>query len=737
MINLTFAAPVFSPGRQTVSSAAGFRIDLRRRHRSDSLDHHQLFHDRKAVQRRGAGCSPGVAYTTPQTLSWVPGSNCTVEFVSPHSLTVGTRYVFSSWQDGETQNPRVFIAPSVTTSWTALFNTQYQLSYQITPAGAGTATGPEWVFPGTQAAVTAVPAAGYRFVRWYNVDEQTGATGKVSMYGPRTITAQFAPLPTVLTDAYTVLPVISGGYWGIGALNKYGQVVRGISPGADLWTPESANGTKGVLTRIPFSSYPSLLLNNQGQVLASDSRLWSPASPNASTGSVTMLTLPRTPLAFNDFGQIGGDGYLWTPASANATTGTAVQDSRFGGLIDINNYGQAIMRSSTYSGGRYVLKITLFTPSSVHSRAGSFTELTAPSPAWLESVADISNDGAIVGQFCRGENPCVPHMFIWRPISANNTNGVMQIVSPPAGFTSITPSAINDKGDVVGTLLPEYGGGAYLTPFLLRDGVIYDLTDREQHLFIGYGEPADQRCGSDPHIRQLYLVPCLACPRESAPVRQCRSRDHSIGGRRGACVYGLRDGLSAGYLVYSGNVELEPWGGLHGHVPVTARPHIRYTLGIPRLAGRNHFESTDDPDAFDSNDLHGEIQRSELCIRQCYTCRCGNRDRLRMGTLRFICKSDGYAGGRIPISGMGIRVDIYQQCVDRYGYAFGLQSIYCHRHVCVERVIGGSGPVCRHPCRDSRDSFRTRCYERLRASRGNDGLLRQPVRVDSLFRQCH
>jgi N-terminal glycosyl-hydrolase-114-associated domain/Galactose oxidase, central domain len=53
----------------------------------------------------GANCSAG-SYNTTATLAWVPGASCTVTAV------VSPSYVFASWNDGNTSNPRIFTAPS-------------------------------------------------------------------------------------------------------------------------------------------------------------------------------------------------------------------------------------------------------------------------------------------------------------------------------------------------------------------------------------------------------------------------------------------------------------------------------------------------------------------------------------------------------------------------------------------------------------------------------------------------
>src|SRR5262250_1456835 len=59
----------------------------------------------------GDGCSAG-GYTSPRTLSWPAGGTCNVTFTSPQAAGAGTRYLFASWLDGPTANPRAFTVPS-------------------------------------------------------------------------------------------------------------------------------------------------------------------------------------------------------------------------------------------------------------------------------------------------------------------------------------------------------------------------------------------------------------------------------------------------------------------------------------------------------------------------------------------------------------------------------------------------------------------------------------------------
>lgn len=73
-----------------------------------------------AFSSAGTGCAPGT-YTSPQTLSWTPGSNCTLSVVSPQSGLAGVEYGFARWEDGTTTTTHVVTAPTTTATYTASF----------------------------------------------------------------------------------------------------------------------------------------------------------------------------------------------------------------------------------------------------------------------------------------------------------------------------------------------------------------------------------------------------------------------------------------------------------------------------------------------------------------------------------------------------------------------------------------------------------------------------------------
>jgi hypothetical protein len=82
----------------------------------------------------------GNAYATPQTFSWTIGSTHTLEALSPVSGGTGIQYVWTSWNDSEAQTHSITV-PSTSTTYTANFKTQWQVTFS--QSGVGT----DWTGP--------------------------------------------------------------------------------------------------------------------------------------------------------------------------------------------------------------------------------------------------------------------------------------------------------------------------------------------------------------------------------------------------------------------------------------------------------------------------------------------------------------------------------------------------------------------------------------------------------------
>ncbi len=136
----------------------------------------------------------GNTYTAPQRFSWAPGSSHTLGVASPQSGGAGTQYVFSSWSDRGSQTHTI-TTPSVATTYTASFTTQYQLTTSVNPAGGGSVT-PNcsagcWYNSRASTSLTAVANAGYTFSSWSGAISSKGNPTAVTINAPKTITANF------------------------------------------------------------------------------------------------------------------------------------------------------------------------------------------------------------------------------------------------------------------------------------------------------------------------------------------------------------------------------------------------------------------------------------------------------------------------------------------------------------------------------------------------------------------
>ncbi len=152
----------------------------------------------------------GKNYTSSQTFDWTAGDKHTVSFAAIQYGSPGTKYQFTAWDDGSTADPRTITAPSLPTTYTADFVTQYQITTAVSPPNSGVVTEPAsgtYLNAGTAQPLSATAASGFGFVNWTvtgggaltNASSATGAT--VTLSGPATVTANFVMLtqPSVVS----------------------------------------------------------------------------------------------------------------------------------------------------------------------------------------------------------------------------------------------------------------------------------------------------------------------------------------------------------------------------------------------------------------------------------------------------------------------------------------------------------------------------------------------------------
>ena len=151
----------------------------------------------------------GVPSTAPQTFNWIVGSSHTIATSSPQAGPPGSQYVFDNWSDLGAISHGV-TAPSSPTTYTATFDTQYQLTTQASPPADGsvTPTSGQYFASGATIPVTATANPGFAFNNWTSTggtfDSTTSASTNFHMpSAAATVTGNFVPInvgsPTTTT----------------------------------------------------------------------------------------------------------------------------------------------------------------------------------------------------------------------------------------------------------------------------------------------------------------------------------------------------------------------------------------------------------------------------------------------------------------------------------------------------------------------------------------------------------
>ena len=194
----------------------------------------------------------GTIYATQQVFSWQPGSSHTIATVSPQSGTTGTRYVWSNWSDGG--NISHTISPTVNTTYTANFDTEYYLTMTSGTGGSVTPSS-GWRGEGESVQIEAFADAGYSFAGWTGTGSgsYTGNSNpvQITMNGPIEQTASFS-----LNDiSVTVNTSPAGRSFTVDGTIYTTQQIFSWQPGSNhtLLTTSPQNGTTG--TRYVWSNW--------------------------------------------------------------------------------------------------------------------------------------------------------------------------------------------------------------------------------------------------------------------------------------------------------------------------------------------------------------------------------------------------------------------------------------------------------------------------------------------------
>ncbi len=152
------------------------------------------------------GVVGGQTVVAPNTSSRATGSALTLDVPSPQSAGVGSRQNFLSWSQGGAKSQTV-VVPSVDTTYVASFQTQYQVTTTVNPAGAGTVSLTPSSIDGFYNAGTSVIASASANACYVANGILPAANMTVS--GPATLTANF--LSSIATNASSQVQVTRTG----------------------------------------------------------------------------------------------------------------------------------------------------------------------------------------------------------------------------------------------------------------------------------------------------------------------------------------------------------------------------------------------------------------------------------------------------------------------------------------------------------------------------------------------
>jgi List-Bact-rpt repeat protein len=134
----------------------------------------------------------GTNYSAAKTFNWTPGSSHTIATTSPQSGDPGVRYNFSSWSDGGAISHTV--APTMSTTYTAKFGTQYFLTMSA-GTGGNVSPGSGWHTSGSTFSISATPSNLYSFSNWTGSGSGsysgTNNPASITMNAPISETATF------------------------------------------------------------------------------------------------------------------------------------------------------------------------------------------------------------------------------------------------------------------------------------------------------------------------------------------------------------------------------------------------------------------------------------------------------------------------------------------------------------------------------------------------------------------
>jgi uncharacterized repeat protein (TIGR02543 family) len=277
----------------------------------------------------------GTPYSGSNNFSWVLNSQHTIATSSPQGSN-GTQYTFSNWSDGGAQSHQVTASAAAT--YTASFNTAYQLTTSANPSADGSVSPASGTYYASGAVVnlTATPSsANYAFTSWTgNVANSNSASTTVTMSAPQSVTANFqqnVEKITVGTNVTGLTFTVDGvNYtapamlnWGAGSSHTISTASPQTAPGTQYsFTGWSDGGAISHSVTAPSSAatYTASFSTAYQLTTSASPSAGGSVSPASGTfyGSGAVVNISATPSSAN-YAFTGWTGNVANPASASTT----------------------------------------------------------------------------------------------------------------------------------------------------------------------------------------------------------------------------------------------------------------------------------------------------------------------------------------------------------------------------------------------------------------------------------
>jgi len=244
----------------------------------------------------------GSTLTAPQVVTWVPGSSHSIGVPSPQG-SGGTQNSFTSWSDGGALSHNV-LAPSINTTYTANFTTQFLLTANVSPAGSGSVTASPasatgYYNVGQVVSLTAAANAGSLFANWSGGLTGSANPQPVTLNAATTVTANFVTSTTSGLGFFPLNPCrVVDTRAGSGKTGAFGPPTLGgasirsfVLPAGTCTIPSNAQAYSLTITAVPAGASLSYLTAwPTGQSQPTVSTLNAP--DGAVTANLALLPVP-------------------------------------------------------------------------------------------------------------------------------------------------------------------------------------------------------------------------------------------------------------------------------------------------------------------------------------------------------------------------------------------------------------------------------------------------------------